>query len=106
MNPLELERMENYYNLHPESVLLTIVSSGQTCKGIFDYSYTPEGRDKAGVLLQTLYAHFTCYIGNAAFFTDKRGQDIEIEFQGSTKAFKQVSSEILDTQGAVQIWLV
>ena len=100
MNIYESQLVEDYYDLHPQAVELT--TAGGSCKGLFDFSYQGAERDRAGNKKQTLQAHFTTYIGNAALFVDKRNVSVTIDGNN----YKIANAELLETQGAVSVWLV
>lgn len=101
MNTYEAQHCSDYYDLHPSAVDLTIPSTGETCKGLFDFSFQGNDRDRAGVKKQTIQAHFTTYIGNSALFVDKRGLTVTIE----GASYLIVNAELLQMQGAVSVWL-
>jgi hypothetical protein len=101
LNTYQDQLQEDYYDYHPEAVTATVSGVG-SCKGLFDYSYQGAERDKAGNKKQTLQAHFVAYIGNSALFVDKRNVSVTIE--GNT--YKIANAELLETQGAVSVWLV
>lgn len=102
MNTSELLQAESYYKYHPQAVELTVVSTGLTCNGLFDYSFQPGGTDKAGVQQMKKLAHFVCYVGNESLFSAGRGTAVTI----NSTSYTIVTVEKLDEIGAVQLWLV
>lgn len=102
MNTLEDIQRQNYYNLHASAVSIIVVLTGETCKGLFDYSYYSKDQDKAGIKKQCRMAHFTTYIGYKAYFQNRRNYEVTIE----GTSYKICETELLNDLGAVSIWLV
>ena len=103
MNTWETTRIEYYYNNNPDSVTLTVTASGATCKGLFDESFVAGSDDLAGVQDAKLRRHFVTYIGNNTIFaSDPYNTAVTI----GSDTYHIHSIDKLETQGALQIWLV
>jgi hypothetical protein len=102
MNEYEDQRIKDNFEFSPESETLTVVSSGETCPVFFDWSFKPGPRDQAGAQQQQRQAHITAYIGFKDLFIDQRGQKVTI----GSKTYTIAHAELLESMGAVSVWLV
>ena len=107
LTPEEQEYYEEYYKIHPQVVEIEVISTTNSCTGLFDYGFQAGSTDKGGNQRNKRQARIEVYYGNKDIFLDKRKETIKITSQdGSTKNFVISTFEHNETQGCLSVWLV
>jgi hypothetical protein len=96
---------EAYFRLHPDSITVTVVGTGDTFPAVYDSGSFSNNRDGGNVRQNKHAPHLTFYSEYAALIPDRKAGG-ELSFNGTTREVNIVKPDLTETTFQAEAWLV
>lgn len=101
---IKKEQMKNYFDYHPDSREVEVVSSGIVFNALFDFAYMYGDKDSANVEQHKRVPHITFFSDNEQYLDARANTQVTID--STTYIVTRLSSDQTEETFQCEAWLV
>lgn len=100
---LKKQQAKDWFELNPDSRLISVVGNSDTFWGVYDESYLSENTDKGRVKQQKMVPRITCFTEDADAF---EANSTKINWGGEDRLIFRITKDRTEETFQANLWLV